>query len=30
LNIVDNGVQTTQNLKFDDEIIKFESQLINN
>jgi hypothetical protein len=29
-NIFDNGVKTTQNLKFEDVIIKFESQLVNN
>jgi len=29
-NIFENGVKTTQNLKFDDVIIKFESQLVNN
>jgi len=29
-NIFENGVKTTQNLKFEDVIIKFESQLINN
>ena len=28
-NIFDNGIQTIQNLKFKDEIIKFESQLVN-
>jgi hypothetical protein len=29
LNIVDIVVKTTQNLKFGDVIMKFESQLIN-
>ena len=29
-NIFENGVKITQNLKFEDVIIKFESQLINN
>jgi hypothetical protein len=29
-NIFENGVKTTQNLKFEDEIIKFESQLVRN
>jgi len=29
-NIFENGVKTTQNLKFEDEIIKFESQLVKN
>jgi len=29
-NIFDSGVKTTQNLKFEDEIIKFESQLVRN
>jgi len=29
-NIFENGVKTTQNLKFEDVIIKFESQLVNN
>jgi hypothetical protein len=29
-NIFDSGVKTTQNLKFEDEIIKFKSQLVRN
>jgi hypothetical protein len=29
-NIFDSGVKTTQNLKFEVEIIKFESQLVRN
>jgi len=29
-NIFENGVKITQNLKFEDVIIKFESQLVNN
>jgi hypothetical protein len=29
-NIFENGVKTIQNLKFEDVIIKFESQLVNN
>ena len=29
-NIFENGVKIIQNLKFEDVIIKFESQLINN
>jgi hypothetical protein len=29
-NIFENRVKTTQNLKFEDVIIKFESQLVNN
>jgi hypothetical protein len=29
-NIFENGVKTTQNLKLEDVIIKFESQLVNN
>ena len=29
-NIFENMVKTTQNLKFEDEIIKFKSQLVNN
>ena len=29
-NIFESSVKTTQNLKFEDEIIKFESQLVRN
>jgi len=29
-NIFESGVKTTQNLNFEDEIIKFESQLVRN
>jgi len=29
-NIFEKGVKTTQNLKFEDVIIRFESQFINN
>ena len=29
-NIFDSGVKTTQNLKFEVDIIKFESQLVRN
>jgi len=29
-NIFENGAKITQNLKFEDVIIKFESQLVNN
>jgi hypothetical protein len=29
-NIFETRVKTTQNLKFEDGIIKFESQLVNN
>jgi hypothetical protein len=29
-NIFENGVKTIQNLMFEDVIIKFESQLVNN
>jgi hypothetical protein len=29
-NIFENEVKTTQNLKFEDEITKFESRLVRN